>query len=475
MDLLEALPGRDRERFLAAATVVRLQRGDALILTGDRGGDLYRVVEGDVEVVDTRSSPPVILEVLGRGSMVGEMAFLDEHTRSADVRAADTAVCQRWSKATILKLIDQDPQFGIAFYRSLASLVVARARSVTTHAIAGNLGPNRARSAAHIGAGAAAEHLAEDLVNAIVQAEPLLRRDRDRGEREILALLHTFQEHFPTVIQGLPDAEQLAAGEGAARVLHPYLMRSHLGELALDQADGHPGDAHAVEHVLSGEAVGDGPVGELLDAWLTGLATGRGFRERNVELQGQVLEGLPADPPARITLINSVAAGIPARILEDLRRAGGEVAVVEARRERLQALQNRRGSPVKLRLIQEDPLSLLRGEPRWSPLGSTSSGGDPAAKQDVVLVDAMLDYLPDRVAVTLLSSLRTWLKPGGRLVVSALAESPDEPLWRFLLRWPTVRRTEGALTRLLESAGLRELRCYSLGAGLVGVGLGRRE
>lgn len=447
-----------------------------LIRAGEQGGDVFRVVEGDVEVVDTRNNPPVILEVLGRGSLVGEMSFVDERARSADVRAAEDAVCQRWSRSTIMRLIDQDPRFGVVFYRALAELAVARVRAVTSSAVAGSLRRiHTTTSSGSAGVNAVQQH-ADELVSALVLAEPVLRRDRARGEREILALLHNFQSSFPALIHTLPGPEQAEAEAAASRILHPYLMRSHLGELALDQMDGHIGDSHAVAHVLSSEVVGDGPVGEILDGWLLSLTTARGLRERNVEAYGQIMEGLPADPPARVTLINSMGAGLPAMLLRDLARVGGEVSVVESRKERMVSLQAGRASAVKLKLIQEDPLTLLRGSPRWTPLSSRGTGMlDPTygAPQHVVLADALLEYLPDRVAVSLLSGLRTWLTPRGRLVVTALADSADDALWRCLLHWPTVRRSRVALHRLLDSAGLRDIRVYEQGgAGLVGVGMG---
>jgi hypothetical protein len=73
---------------------------------------------------------------------------------------------------------------------------------------------------------------------------------------------------------------------------------------------------------------------------------------------------------------------------------------------------------------------------------------------DLCVIDGLLDYLPDRLAAALISRAARALAPGGRLVLTGLAPSPDAPLFDHLLDWPSVRRPARDLRALVEAMGL---------------------
>ena len=76
MRFLERLDDSVRDPLLGLSQVVELRRGQLPVRRGERSDDLYLVRDGVLEVVDTRSSPELILSTLGPGSLVGEMALL---------------------------------------------------------------------------------------------------------------------------------------------------------------------------------------------------------------------------------------------------------------------------------------------------------------------------------------------------------------------------------------------------------------
>ena len=88
--------------------------------------------------------------------------------------------------------------------------------------------------------------------------------------------------------------DQVEFGASVARELHPYLMRSHLGELSIERPSGHTGDPQTIGHILANKPQGDGPLGEFIDEWLLGLPTSRALRERRAFAMQSVLESLPA-------------------------------------------------------------------------------------------------------------------------------------------------------------------------------------
>ena len=123
MDFLERFAERHRDRLVGVATTVRLARGEFLLRRGERGGDVFRVAEGELEVIDNRTQPIIVLDVIGRGGVVGEMSFLEDSVRNADVRTPDGAICQRWDRAALLRILDQEAAFAAEFYRVLAGML----------------------------------------------------------------------------------------------------------------------------------------------------------------------------------------------------------------------------------------------------------------------------------------------------------------------------------------------------------------
>lgn len=460
MDFLDRFSPRDRDRLVAAASVVRLAGGDFLIRRGERGGDLYRVSEGELHILDTRQQPVVVLGVIKAGVLVGEMAFLDESTRSADVRAADAAVCQRWERGSLLRLLDEDPGLGAAFYRALAMLVSERSRQVITNAVTGSLSVPTGRPRGNDAAAAVGRELASHLRDRLLEVEPAIRRDRDRARIETLTALQNFTVAFGEALGRLSDEDRREAGSAAARELHPYVIRSHLGELAVDRPSGHASDPQALQHLDAAVPQGDGPLGEFFDEWLLDLPTGRAMRERRALAVEAVVESFPPVDPLRLLVLGTGGGALLAGLGPYLARMRGEITVIEGNREALVAADAalaRRPRDLRVRLVQEDLALLCLGR------GSTFPGD-----QQIVVLDGLLDHLPARIAASLLRVAGAHLVPGGTLIATGLAPSPDEPVFHHLVAWPTVRRPASSLRALVAGSGYDEIRVWEAGsAGLV--------
>ena len=76
--------------------------------------------------------------------------------------------------------------------------------------------------------------------------------------------------------------------------------------------------------------------------------------------------------------------------------------------------------------------------------------------QDLIVVDALAEHLPDRLTAALLNWCHDRLTPGGALIVTALERHADSGVLDHLLGWPMVRRTPSDLVQLVEAAGLHE-------------------
>ncbi|HNH49948.1 MAG TPA: hypothetical protein PKY30_23085, partial [Myxococcota bacterium] len=298
----------------------------------------------------------------------------------------------------------------------------------------------------------------------LLEVEPMLRRDRVQARAEVSTILHALGQELFETLAGLPEADATAVGRAVATEMHPYLVRSHLGELAMD-----PGESASIAcllHVDLGHPQGDGPLGELIDEWLLGLRSSRALRERRAELCSRVLENLPPEPPLRMMVVGASSPAFLQSLLEDLGRVGGELIVVDDRRESLDLLQQKLGSRprnVRLRLEQRDPWELMNGRARI-----------PHNPLHMVVLDGLLDHLPEQLAGRLLAWATQHLQIGGVLLASSLGPSPDDAIFRHLLDWPLVRRGPPMLTHLLQEAQLRDVQIHEepgTGVGQVAMGL----
>lgn len=459
MDFLQRFTDRERERLLSVAQTVRLGRGQGLLRRGEPGGDLYRVDEGELEVIDSRSQPVIVLQVFGKGSIVGEMSFLDESPRSADVRAAEGATCQRWERRALMKLFQEEPSLGSRFYEMVAKLLSERVRDLGVLAASGGpRGGPGARGSEQ--ASAMGRALGDAIRGRFMEIEPLIRKDKALARRETLTALHNFQEGLAEGQNRLTGVDQVEFGTSVARELHPYLMRSHLGELSIERPSGHTGDPQTIGHILANKPQGDGPLGEFIDEWLLGLPTSRALRERRAFAMQSVLESLPADAAVRILVLNAAASPLLGDLLPYMGRLRGEIICVDASRESLATIDEQlkaRPRDLRLKLVQEDlgGVCLGHAQSRYPP-------------QDILVVDGLMDYVPERLGVALLGWAAGQLAPAGKLVATGLAEANDDPVYRHLLGWPVVRRTRAGLTGLLQGAGYVDVRVWAaLSAGLV--------
>ncbi len=461
MDFLDRFSAPDRARVVAAASTLTLARGELLLRRGEPGGDIYRVEDGELEVIDTRAQPAVILHVFGPGSVVGEMAFLDESPRSADVRAGAGAVCQRWERGALLRALDENPGLAASFYRVVAEMLSDRVKRTVTERIQDQAARPTQRGSAGVGA-----QLGQRLREALAQVEPALRRDRVTARSELLGKLGAFVGELDAVFSRLGDGDALAAGTALARELHPYLMRSTIGELvsAREASGGRAfariGARAVTDHILGGRPEGDGPLGEILDEWLLSLPTARALRERASVVPGLVADRLGAVPLERALVLGARSPALVADLCGRL-GPGGELALVDDDRDALTALdvalRQRDGGAPELRHAVTDLASLALGRSTLRFPG-----------RQVVVVDGLVDYLPERAAALTLRWAAEQLAPGGVLVVTACLPNPDDAVFRHLLGWPLVRRGRGALQGLLAGVGLSSTRVYEAGtAGVV--------
>jgi CRP/FNR family cyclic AMP-dependent transcriptional regulator len=78
------------------------------------------ILDGEAEILVDGPSGPELVAILGRDTLVGEIAILCNAPRTASVRARQHLVCLRIDKDVFVRLINEFPRIAIAVAQQLA-------------------------------------------------------------------------------------------------------------------------------------------------------------------------------------------------------------------------------------------------------------------------------------------------------------------------------------------------------------------
>jgi CRP-like cAMP-binding protein len=116
----------DRDALEALGQRRQYPAGQVLFFEGDEGRDVVVLLEGNVKVVSTASSGrEVILDVIDRGELIGEMSAIDGQPRSATAIALTTVDVLVVPTPRFMEYLQQHGAVATA----LVELIVARLRN----------------------------------------------------------------------------------------------------------------------------------------------------------------------------------------------------------------------------------------------------------------------------------------------------------------------------------------------------------
>jgi CRP-like cAMP-binding protein len=114
MDLLKLFShSSDVESFPAGAVIFK---------AGDSANKMYVVLEGEVEIHRGKS----LLERAGPGSLLGEMALIGDHTRTASATAASNCRLACINERRFLFLVQETPFFALHVMKVMADRIRRR-------------------------------------------------------------------------------------------------------------------------------------------------------------------------------------------------------------------------------------------------------------------------------------------------------------------------------------------------------------
>ncbi len=124
--LFEGFTARDLEGLLALTTIKRLKPGQVLCRKGDPGVQLYGVLTGRLRVLsEGGEGKEVILNFVGPGEVIGDIAVIDTQPRSATVESIEAAEVVCLHRRDLLPFLHQNPKAAIQLAAGLARRVRA--------------------------------------------------------------------------------------------------------------------------------------------------------------------------------------------------------------------------------------------------------------------------------------------------------------------------------------------------------------
>jgi len=434
---------------MSEGVVVRLEEGEYLLRKGAKGGDIYLIEAGSLEIVDSRQSPEIIMEILGPGRIVGEMAFVDEAPRSADVRAVEDSTVRHWSRGALLRLLEGDASLSSRFFHALSSAAVDRLRIRNQSSRSGS--PLSMGSVGGISAAVAEE--ARDMAlrpRTVWRQAEESGQDDTGGTPELAEVASALRQLVDDVEDWLSRVTSVQRAQEAGSLLRTelrhWLVRSRSGMLGVERGTEYGPRLSFLAHLLLNRPEGTDAIGECIDRVILDLPTPSGLRRRMVRSVDAIIAALPQDKPAVITILQPSCGALLARLLPRMVHQGGAVNCVDGDPEVLafvDAGMRTRPVNIELHMVHQDLVSLSEGK---------HENGLPSS--DVIVLNGLVDHLPARLIGSLLIACRDSLRDDGVIVLSGMAPSKDARFMDHMLRWPLMRRTHDELAGLCAAAGL---------------------
>lgn len=131
--LLHGLDKGEAERFLARATVVEAQPGDYIVRQGELGDTLFVVLSGACEVMRDET-PDRALSFLGAGDPFGEIGFLTESLRTANVIARTPCEVVVLSAEFLRAFLNREPTVAAKVLLNLSRVLASRLSETSARA-----------------------------------------------------------------------------------------------------------------------------------------------------------------------------------------------------------------------------------------------------------------------------------------------------------------------------------------------------
>jgi hypothetical protein len=259
-------------------------------------------------------------------------------------------------------------------------------------------------------------------------------------------------------LMGNPDALD-ATKRFTELIITPEFLAGPIWQRCYEKPLGYPGDFQVMNYAYSGRREGDTPYAKLLHG--IGQDEMESIATRMMTMQqiiAQTVAERPGDEPVRIT---SLASGPAQEIVNYLRLRSlprpAHFTLVDQDCHALSSAYHQT-YPEVVRLKGSARVECLHAS--FSQLLRTNHLFKRIGTQDLIYAVGLLDYLGERTARLLLSSLYKRLAPGGRLVIANVTDGRNAFLWpaEFVCDWSLIYRNRDDMRRLTDGIDSPEIK-----------------
>jgi len=110
------LSDEQHRQLQGVVNAVSIRKGDTIVKEGEKGGVLYLVRSGSVDVFQDLDGQEQRLAGLGEGSMIGEVTFLSGELATATVVGAEDSVVYTMDRAGFARLMQTSHELVFALF-----------------------------------------------------------------------------------------------------------------------------------------------------------------------------------------------------------------------------------------------------------------------------------------------------------------------------------------------------------------------
>ena len=131
--MFDMLDNEDIEKISPFFEVIVYPANKVIFKEGDLGDFIGFVLSGKLEVKKQTEfkGNQLIIALLSKGAMVGELSMFDQHKRSATVEAVEETTLMILRNEAMESLIKQHPDTGIKILKALIRILALRLRKAT--------------------------------------------------------------------------------------------------------------------------------------------------------------------------------------------------------------------------------------------------------------------------------------------------------------------------------------------------------
>lgn len=132
LSLFSSLSDDEIDILVKHSKIRSLVEDELLFRQGDEGDFFAVIIDGRLEITKhTQKETPVALASLSRGDTLGEMALIDDDTRSASAVAVEPSSVLILSRKSFNLLVDQYPRCGTKLLRKIAIILCNHIRETS--------------------------------------------------------------------------------------------------------------------------------------------------------------------------------------------------------------------------------------------------------------------------------------------------------------------------------------------------------